>query len=51
VEMRAPAKGRAVVPSVYADVLGRNGKHLVVRKGSDWRLTAKGDQWLLLLAK
>lgn len=50
-EIRAPARGRAVVARVYEEVLGKNGKHLVTQKGGEWIMTPKGDQWLALVVK
>lgn len=39
----------AAVLQVNEAVLGRNGRHLVVKRGGDWQLGKNGEQWLSLL--
>jgi murein DD-endopeptidase MepM/ murein hydrolase activator NlpD len=44
------ARGRKpVVLSVNAEVLGRNGCHLIQHEGTGWRAGAKGARWLEIL--
>ncbi len=38
--------GSSVVVSVNEDVLGRNGRHLVVRRGSGWQVGRNGERML-----
>ena len=38
-----------LVLAVDEAVLGRNGRHLVVKRGSDWVLGQTGETWLDLL--
>ncbi len=42
-------KRNAVVLRVAEDVLGRNGRRLVVRDGAGWRLGPNGERWLEIL--
>lgn len=50
-EIRSPGRGRAIVAAVDEDILGRNGKRLVLKRGGSWRVSAKGEEWVKLLAK
>jgi murein DD-endopeptidase MepM/ murein hydrolase activator NlpD len=40
---------RAVVARVDEAVLGRNGRHLIVHRGSSWDIGSNGRQWLDIL--
>ena len=42
-------RARAVVLAVDEAVLGRNGRHLVVKRGHGWELGRNGESWLDLL--
>ncbi len=48
-EIRLARLRQPVVLSANAEVLGRNGCHLVQRDGSRWRVGAKGLRWLEIL--
>lgn len=48
-EVRLVRSRQPVVLSANAEVLGRNGCHLVQRDGSRWRVGAKGTRWLEIL--
>jgi murein DD-endopeptidase MepM/ murein hydrolase activator NlpD len=41
--------GKAAVLSVDEEALGRNGRHLVVRRSAGWQLGQNGESWLGLL--
>lgn len=40
---------RVVVAKVHDSVLGRNGRHLIVRRGTTWDIGNNGRQWLDIL--
>jgi murein DD-endopeptidase MepM/ murein hydrolase activator NlpD len=42
-------KKRTVVAKVNESVLGRNGRHLIVHRGSTWEIGSNGRQWLDIL--
>jgi murein DD-endopeptidase MepM/ murein hydrolase activator NlpD len=48
-EMARLGRPDSLVLAVDESVLGRNGRHLVVKRGSDWVLGQNGETWLDLL--
>ncbi len=48
-ELARLGRANEMVLAVDEHVLGRNGRHLVVRRGQDWTLGRNGESWLDLL--
>jgi murein DD-endopeptidase MepM/ murein hydrolase activator NlpD len=48
-ETAAIGSASAVVLQVSDAALGRNGRHLVVKRGSEWQIGRNGEEWLSLL--
>ena len=48
-EVGALGNARARVLSVDEDVLGRNGRRIIVRRGGRWHLGRNGERWLEIM--